>query len=235
MAERISDNVAMLMRVVDRLAPLRDRLVFLGGAVTELFITAPGRRSSRHTKDVDVVIDVVNLGEYSDTLREQLVELGLREDVREGAPVCRWLLDDFIVDIMPTRGDILGFSCEWYQLAFDTARPISLPHGVTIRLVTPACFLATKLTAFADRGRRNPMASHDLEDVIAVIDGRPEIVGDVTAAPVDLRAAIAAKFTDLLARPDAEDVVAAQLLPDAESQDRLPLVLERIEAMTRLG
>jgi len=225
----------MLMQVVDRLSPLRDRLVFLGGAVTELFITAPGRRSSRHTKDVDVVIDVVNLGEYSDSLREQLVELGLREDVREDAPVCRWLLDDLVVDIMPTRGDILGFSCEWYQLAFDTARPISLPNGVTIRLATPACFLATKLNAFADRGRRNPMASHDLEDVIAVIDGRPEIVGDVTGAPIDLRAAIAAKFTDLLARPDAEDVVAAQLLPDAESQDRLPLLLERIEAMARLG
>lgn len=235
MAEGVSDNVAMLMRVVDRLAPLHDRLVFLGGAVTELLITAPGRRSSRHTKDVDVVINVVNLGEYSETLREQLVGLGLREDVREGAPVCRWLLDDLIVDIMPTRGDILGFSCEWYQLAFDTARPISLPNGVTIRLVTPACFLATKLTAFADRGRRNPIASHDLEDVIAVIDGRPEIVGDVTAAPANLRAAIAAKFGELLARPDAEDVVAAQLLPDAESQDRLPLVLERIEAMARLG
>ena len=31
----------------------------------------------------------------------------------------------------------------------------------------------------ADRGRRNPMASHVLEDVIAVIDGRAEIVGDV--------------------------------------------------------
>jgi predicted nucleotidyltransferase len=163
------------------------------------------------------------------------VELGLREDVREGAPVCRWLLDDLIVDIMPTRGDILGFSCEWYQLAFDTARPISLPNGVAIRLVTPACFLATKLTAFADRGRRNPIASHDLEDVVAVIDGRPEIVDDVTAAPADLRAAIAAKFGELLARADAEDVVAAQLLPDAESQDRLPLVLERIEAMARLG
>ncbi len=235
MAEGVSDNVAMLMRVVDRLAPLRDRLVFLGGAVTELFITAPGRRSSRHTKDVDVVINVVNLGEYSETLREQLVGLGLREDVREGAPVCRWLLEDLIVDIMPTRGDILDFSCEWYQLAFDTARPISLPNGVTIRLVTPACFLVTKLTAFADRGRRNPMASHDLEDVISVIDGRPEIVGDVAAAPGDLRAAIAAKFGELLARPDAEDVVAAQLLPDAESQDRLPLVLERIEAMARLG
>lgn len=113
MAERLSDNVAMLMRVADRLAPLRDRLVFLGGAITELFITAPGRRSSRHTKDVDVIINVMNLGEYSEILRERLVGLGLREDDREGAPICRWLLDDLIVDIMPTRGEILGFSCEW--------------------------------------------------------------------------------------------------------------------------
>ncbi len=235
MAKRITDNVAMLMRAVDRLAPIRDRLVFLGGAVTELFISDPGVQGFRRTKDVDVVIDVVNLGEYADTLREQFVQLGLREDVREGAPVCRWLLDDLIVDIMPTRGDILGFSCEWYQLAFDTAQTISLPNGTTIRLVTPACFLATKLTAFANRGRRNPMASHDLEDVIAVIDGRLEIVGDVATAPADLRAAIAAKFGELLTRPDAEEVVAAQLLPDAESQGRLPLVLERIEAMARLG
>jgi inosine-uridine nucleoside N-ribohydrolase len=62
MAEKISDNVAMLMRVVKQLAPLRNRLVFLGGAVTELFITQPGFHSARHTKDVNVVIDVMNLG-----------------------------------------------------------------------------------------------------------------------------------------------------------------------------
>ena len=91
------------------------------------------------------------------------------------------------------------------------------------------------LTAFADRGRRNPMASHDLEDVIAVIDGRPEIVGEVAAAPADIRAAIAIRFGDLLARRDVEDVVAAQLFPDAESQDRLPLVLDRIRSLNAVG
>jgi hypothetical protein len=79
------------------------------------------------------------------------------------------------------------------------------------------------------------MASHDLEDVIAVIDGRPEIVGDVAAAPADIRAAIAIRFGELLARRDAEDVVAAQLLPDAESQDRLPLVLARIRTLYAAG
>ena len=78
MAERVSSNLAMLMRVADRLGPVRDRLVFLGGAVTEFFITERGGPGPRQTKDVDVVIDVVNLGEYSETLREQLVALGDR-------------------------------------------------------------------------------------------------------------------------------------------------------------
>ncbi len=231
MADQVSSNLAMLMRVVDRLGPLLERLVFLGGAVTEFFITQPGAPGPRQTKDVDVVIDVVNLGEYSETLREQLVALGLQEDTREGAPVCRWLLDDIIVDIMPTRGEILGFSAEWYPLAYETATPLALPDGTVIRLVTPACFLATKLAAFGDRGRRNPIASHDLEDMIVVIDGRAEIIADVAAASIDLRAAIAAGLKRLLALRDAEDVIAAQLLPDAKSQDRLPLVLDRIRGL----
>jgi hypothetical protein len=101
--------------------------------------------------------------------------------------------------------------------------------------VTPACFLVTKLTAFGDRGRRHPIASHDLEDVIALIDGREEITADVTAAPANLRAAIAAMLEGLLALPDAEDVIAAQLLPDAKSQDRLPFVLDRIGQLIAAG
>lgn len=55
--------------------------------------------------------------------------------------MCRWCLDDLIVDIMPTRGEILGFSAEWYPLAYETATPHALPDGKVIRLVTPACLL----------------------------------------------------------------------------------------------
>lgn len=45
--------------------------------------------------------------------------------------------------------------------------------------------------------------------MIAVIDNRPEIIGDVAAAPADLRAAIAAWLEAVLALPEAEDVIAA--------------------------
>jgi len=122
-----------------------------------------------------------------------------------------------------------------HPLAYETATPVTLPDGTTIRLVTPACFLVTKLTAFGDRGRHNPIASHDLEDVIAVIDGREEITADVSAAPANLRAAIAELLEGLLELPDAEEIIAAQLPPDAKSQDRLPFVLDRIGQLLAAG
>lgn len=235
MSDPISDNVAMLIRVVRQLAPLLDRFVFLGGVVTELLITERGAPGARHTKDVDVVVDVMNRGEYSELLREQLIGLGLSEDTRRGAPICRWRLDDMIIDVIPTRGEILGFSSQWYPLAFETARPHVLPDGTSIRLVTPACFLATKLAAFGDRGCRDPMASHDLEDVISVIDGRSEIVDDLAAASVDVRTYVAGQLTDLMSRRSAPEIIAGQLMSDPASQARLPLVIARIRALIAAG
>lgn len=188
-----------------------------------------------HPDPTRLEVDIVNRGEYSESLREQLVALGLSEDARPGAPICRWVLDDMIIDIMPTRGGILGFSCEWYQVAYDSALPCPLPDGTSIRLVTPACFLATKLAAFGDRGRHDPQASHDLEDLISVIDGRREIVTDLATAPPDLRAYVADRLSQILARTDASILIAAHLMPDSASQDRLPIVVDRIRGLISAG
>ena len=49
MADRISENLAMLMRVVAHLAPLRERLVFLGGALT-VSIGTSKPDTHRHSK-----------------------------------------------------------------------------------------------------------------------------------------------------------------------------------------
>lgn len=60
-----------------------------------------------------------------------------------------------------------------------------------MRVVAPALFVATKLDAFHGRGGGDIVASHDLEDIIAVVDGRPEIVSEVAAASTDVRVYIA--------------------------------------------
>ena len=58
--------------------------------------------------------------------------------------------------------------------------------------------LATKLEAFKGRGRGDYLASADNEDVIAVIDGRPEVLTEVEACPRELRAYLAGEFEQLI-------------------------------------
>lgn len=238
MAKRETLNLAMLRDVARRLEPILHRLAFLGGVVAELFVTDPTARPGRATSDVDVVIDLVRYGQYAETLREELVAQGLEEDTTEGAPRCRWRFiaaPRQIVDIMPTEGEVLGFSTKWYADAFRTAEPFQVPGGPVIRLVTPPYYLATKLAAFRDRGSRDPIASHDLEDIIAVVDGRESLVGEIQASPTEVRAFIAAAWRDLLETGNVPALLEAHLAPDEASQARADLILSRIEAMSRLG
>jgi hypothetical protein len=90
---------------------------------------------------------------------------------------------------MPTDATVLGFSNRWYPAAIETAQTFHIA-GHDVRVVTPALFIATKLEAFHGRGGYDVVASHDLEDIISVVDGRSEIVDDVAAAVDDVRAYI---------------------------------------------
>jgi hypothetical protein len=113
--------------------------------------------------------------EFGDRLRR----LGFAEDIREGAPVCRWIQQGTTLDVMPLIEKILGFSNRWYRSAMDSAVSKGLADDLEIRMVTAPFFVATKLEAFKGRGKRDFFGSHDLEDVISVVDGRAEIVTEV--------------------------------------------------------
>jgi len=127
MAERETPNLALLREVAQRIEPLLPRLAFLGGVVVDLFFTEPTARPSRATKDVDDVIDRVHYGQYAETLRDELVALGLEEDTTVGAPRCRWRFKDAprqIVDMWtpkdPRRRDELDLCRSMTVDVFDT-------------------------------------------------------------------------------------------------------------------
>ena len=80
-------------------------------------------------------------------------------------------------------------------------------------------------------GRGDFLASHDLEDLIFVIDGRSTIVEEVqTEAPL-LREYLHREFARLLAAPGFIDALPGYLLPDAASQARIRTVLRRLRAV----
>ena len=126
----------LLLLAARRLERLRERVVFVGGATTELLVTDPGAPETRATTDVDVIVEVASYADYATTLRADLTDLGFEEDVREGAPVCRWLHGELVLDVMPTAGAVLGFTNAWYADAAAHATVHRLANDVSIRVVT---------------------------------------------------------------------------------------------------
>ena len=223
-------NRALFESVVRLLVPVLDELVFVGGCTTGLFITDSAARGIRPTRDVDAIVDVASYSKYT-ALAERLRGLGLAEDTTPGAPLCRWRRDDLIVDVMPVSERILGFSNRWYPAAIETAQSLNIA-GHDVRVVTPALFIATKLEAFHGRGGDDVWASHDLEDIIAVVDGRPEIANDIAAADAEVRGYIAAEIRALLEDPDFAEALAGFLLPDWASQARRGLLEDRLRQLS---
>jgi predicted nucleotidyltransferase len=226
-------NLLILELAVKRLGPLADDMVFLGGCATGLLLTDVAAPPIRATRDVDVITEVASLGDYY-RLSEQLREKGFREDQSPDAPICRWVAAEVVLDVMPTSPEILGFGNEWYQPALDAAVVAELPSGNRIRMVTAPYFLATKLVAFDGRGKGDYMLSQDIEDIIAVLDGRPEIVDEVAGAELVLREYLAGRFAGFLSNDDFIAVVPGHLPDTTSSPARLPLVMDRINRIAGL-
>lgn len=230
MVRAVETNLAMIRHVAGRLGELRERMVFLGGAATALLITDTATPDVRITTDVDVIVEIASKVEYY-RLAELLRSRGFSEDHDEGAPVCRWRVDGIAVDVMPTDTEILGFSNQWYSQALQFATVSEIAEGVTIRVVTGPYFLATKIEAFYSRGKGDFMASHDMEDIVALLDGRPELADEVRSAPAEVKAFLAKSFRDFLLKRDFLDSLPGYLMPDPASQRRISLLMERIRAV----
>jgi predicted nucleotidyltransferase len=227
-------NLYMVRHVADRLGELRDGVVFLGGAVVDLLITDPAAPPVRATKDVDVIVQVASQGDYY-KLGDSLRSLGFREDFEsEGGPVCRWVIDDIKVDTMPTQGRVLGFSNDFYVAAVETAVRRKIDEEHNIRLISAPCFLATKIDAFIDRGRGDFMESSDMEDVIAVLDGRPEIIDEIRDSPAEVKNFLVRAFRALLADEGFVESLPGHVEVDGESIGRLSVLFERMDTIASM-
>lgn len=225
-------NRAMFESVVRLLTPILDQVVFVGGSTTGLLLTDPGAAGIRPTKDVDTIGTAKSYAEY-EALSERLKALGLAEDTTEGAPLCRWRYQDIVIDVMPIDAKALGFTNRWYRAAVESADTMTVADQ-NIRMVKPVYFVATKLEAFHGRGADDITLSHDLEDIVALIDGRAEIVGEIANADADVRAYIVVEIGGLMSDDDFREAIPGFLLPDAASQARRARLEERLKAIAAL-
>ena len=226
-------NIEILEAAVKLLDELVDRLVFLGGCATGLLLTDVAAPPIRATQDVDVITEIATMTEYYH-LAELLRAGGFQEDTSEDAPICRWRAGGLLLDVMPTNPQLLGFGSEWYQEAFEAATLQTLPSGKRIHMITGPYFLACKLAAFKSRGEGDYLMSHDMEDIVAVLDGRPEVVREIVQARITLRQHLVECFLSLLKSPRFLEALPGHLPPDGASQSRVPIILLRMKQVSEM-
>jgi hypothetical protein len=187
-----SPNREALTRLLDKLGPLARELVFVGGRVAELLVTDPAGVRVRPTQDSDAVVEVTGKTGYH-RFGERLRERGFVEDRRAGAPTCRWRSEGDVLDVLPVDGSVLGFRNAWYGHVRLEPIQYELQPGKVIQIASAPAFLATKWDAFHDRGADDWYGSHDLEDIVTVVAGRPELFDEIAGAAPELRTYLVAE------------------------------------------
>jgi len=131
--------------------------------------------------------------------------------------------------VLAIRTEVLGYTNIWHENALQNATTVTLPSGRSIRVISAPFFLGTKMEAFRSRGQMDFQASHDLEDFVAVIEGRNTLLQEISEASSDLRRYLAEAARSLLSESRFLDVLPGFVLDDG----RVPLIPQRLSQMAQ--
>ena len=221
-------NLALVAQVAEGLKELREKMVFIGGAVISLYTDDPAADEIRPTTDIDMTINLANYAEWA-KMQERLAELSFYPDP-EGQSICSYKFEKIAIDIMPADDSSIGVSNKWYKPGFKYLQQIVLPKGISINILPAPYFLATKLEAFKDRGANDFYGSHDFEDIIYLLDNRTTIVEELINADIDVKEYIKKELATLKKHPQAHEILAMHLHPYIR-EERFPIMMEKINAI----
>lgn len=224
-----STNIIMLQTVANGLEELKDEMVFVGGAVAELYADNPAASEIRPTIDVDCVIEISSRPQFA-KMEENLRAKGFKNDTSEGAPICRWIYKDIKVDVMPTDSDVLGFSNRWYEEGIEIKIQKTLPDGTNVFVFPPEYYLAAKFEAHNARGGNDLRQSHDFEDIIYILDNCSNILDNISDSNPNVKEYLKSECQKLLENPNITEGIETALPYGSgeESSDILGMLIREI-------
>jgi hypothetical protein len=106
-----------------------------------------------------------------------------------------------------------------------------LQGGISIKVISAPYFLCTKFEAHQDRGAHD---EKDLEDILNVLDGRPELLAEVKDSNREVRQFLASSMMrlidkGLLSRLDWF------VYQDSIGIERTKILTERVKALARIA
>jgi len=188
-------NLEVIRKIAVALGAMNEQVVYVGGATVSLYINDPAADDVRPTKDLDISLAIASLGEL-EVIRKQLIRKGFKQSPEDDI-ICRFRYEDIKVDVMSTKAVGWAPANPWFASGFAQKEIIEI-EDQKIQILPLPYFLASKFSAFNDRGAIDPRTSHDLEDIVYVLDNRMDIVEKLAKVPDDVRSYLADQLQRIL-------------------------------------
>ena len=188
-------NLEVIRKIAVALGAMNEQVVYVGGATISLYINDPAADDVRPTKDLDISLAIASLGEL-EVIRKQLIRKGFKQSPEDDI-ICRFRYEDIKVDVMSTKAVGWAPANPWFASGFAQKEIIEI-EDQKIQILPLPYFLASKFSAFNDRGAIDPRTSHDLEDIVYVLDNRMDIVEKLAKVPDDVRSYLADQLQRIL-------------------------------------
>lgn len=151
-------------------------------------------------------------------------------DIESGV-ICRWKYNGEIVDIMPDRGSIFGFTNRWYRPGFQHRAEVRV-NDMTIYILPPLYYVATKIEAVRGRGGEDLRFSHDFEDLVYVLNNRQDITELFdNENDSDLTGYLSSWAKEMLSRQNCREEIEC-MLPYGD-YDRVDYIIEILNHFSR--
>lgn len=213
----------------DEHVPTRTRWdpVFTGGGIVSLLITDPAAPQTSLTKDVDLVLEIASWTDFV-AMEDSLRRAGFTQDFSGNAPIVAWEWQGVGIDFLPHRPIPHMQTNRWFPYLIEDAEWVEVLPGRNAWRASAPSFIATKFEAFYSRGKSDFLMSKDMEDILAVIDGRSELLDEIPRSSPDVQGFIRQCISSLLSHQRF-----LECLPDLVPDDgREKTVMERMRIIT---
>ncbi len=218
-------NRKVIQKVANALGNLNNQVIYVGGATVSLYIDDPGADDVRPTKDVDISLKIASVAHLED-IREELSIRGFKQTADLDV-ICRFKLDDILVDVMSTKPVGWAPANPWFEGGFNNLEQIDL-NGFNIQIMPLTYFLASKFTAQKSRGGSDPRFSHDFEDITYILDNRTDWHEKVVNESGQVKDFLLEQFQNIKKSPKLQEAILGNLY--YETQDaRLNKIMEKID------
>ncbi len=223
-------NRNAIIKIANALGDLNEQVVFVGGAMVSLYADDPIAEDVRATKDIDLTFQIATASEL-EVLRQALIDKGFYES-RDSDVICRFNYEDLLVDVMSTQPVGWAPGNRWFAIGFAFANTIYL-ENVGVKILPLSYFLASKIDAFYDRGRKDVYGSHDLEDIVYLFNYRIGIVGDISNSNQEVKSYLSKSLSDILADDRIMNALPGHLYFE-EGDERMEFIKDKMRAVAMM-